>query len=72
MLGSESSWQQPVMLWWPGTHVLQRTCELPQMDTVLVMMTTCSVAVPLCLLLEAACTLANAYSLVPGHASVGC
>ena len=43
--GSQSNWQQPVMLWWPGTHVLQRTRKPPLMDTASVTMTpTCSVA----------------------------
>ena len=52
------------------THVLQWTRELPLMDTVLVMMTACSVASAV--LAARACTLANAYSLVPGLASESC
>ena len=54
--------------------MLQRTCELPQMDTVLVMMTACSVAVPLCLLLEDARWLMLTHwclGLPVGHARLG-
>jgi hypothetical protein len=48
-------------------HFKQRTRKPPLMDTASVTMTTCSVAAAV--LAARACTLANAYSLVPSLAS---